>query len=73
MLVNTRTTYKEFSNLKLAEEKGFYKIYYMCPTCSLNLGRELKDRKGSVTRKSIMKDNTFPAFCPKCGTLIEYL
>ena len=73
MLVNIHTTYEEFSNLEIAKEKGFYKIYYYCPKCGLNLGKELKDRKGFVTRKTLLKDNNFPDYCPKCGTLIEYL
>ena len=51
---------------------GWEERFYHCPTCKLRLGRTCHTsyRFGHST---ILNNNLFPKFCPKCGTALDYI
>lgn len=50
---------------------GWQERFYHCSTCKLRLGRTCHTsyRFGHST---ILNNNLFPKFCPKCGTELDY-
>lgn len=50
---------------------GWQERFYHCPVCKLRLGRTCHSshRFGHST---ILTNNIFPKFCPKCGTALDY-
>lgn len=55
--------------MKIVKDKGFYKIYYYCSKCGLLIAKET-DNSSINIKKSILKSNKFPKYCPDCGNLL---
>lgn len=52
--------------MEIVKEKGFYKIYKYCSNCGLELYKE-SNTKFIIFRKTLLKDNSVPIYCPFCG------
>ena len=60
----------KYINMKIQKEKGFYKIHIYCSNCGLELYKE-SDSKFIILRKTILRDNKIPKYCPFCGTIVR--
>lgn len=60
-------TVDDFSNVEAAKARGWYKLHYFCPVCSLEIATETHDESYVFGFGSVLKTNQFPRFCPDCG------
>ena len=56
--------------MNIIKEKGFYKIHIYCSDCGLELYKE-SDSKFIIFRKTVLRDNKIPKYCPFCGTIVR--
>lgn len=59
-----------FTNRELAEECGWYRKFFYCTECGLEIKHETWDAQKNhmFGNSTILKDNQTPNFCPNCGT-----
>jgi rubrerythrin len=59
-----------FKNQDLAEECGWYRKFFYCTECGLEIKHETWDgpKNHMFGNSTILKDNQTPNFCPNCGT-----
>ncbi len=50
--------------------EGCYTRTYKCKKCNIKVGYSVHNHERIVIASSILKDNTLPTYCPKCGSLI---
>ena len=59
--------------MKVIKEKRFYKIYEYCSQCGLELYKETQQVGLLLFRKTILRDNSIPKYCPHCGTKVKWM
>ena len=60
-----------FNNKELAAERGWYRKFFYCTECGLEIRHETWDDHYMFGSGTILKDNQTPNFCPNCGTRID--
>lgn len=53
--------------MRIITEKGFYKVYEYCESCGLELFKEASLNNVLIIRKTILRTNELPIYCPVCG------
>lgn len=51
---------------------GWAERFYHCPICEIRLGRTCHTTHHRFGHSTILTNNLFPKFCPKCGTELDY-
>lgn len=62
---------KDFDNLPVAENKGYYRKKFFCEKCDLLISTETWDSTRMFGLGTILKDNKIPNYCPNCGVEIQ--
>lgn len=62
---------KDFDNLPVAINKGYYRKKCFCTNCDLLISTETWDSVRMFSLNTILKDNKVPNYCPNCGVQIQ--
>ena len=57
----------------MAFPNGWTETFYHCPICELQIGRTCNTPSYRFGHSTILNNNIFPKFCPKCGTALDYI
>ena len=68
--LTVKRTTEDFTDLKIANERGWYRKHYFCPTCTLEIAIETYEGDYMFGSGSVLRDNTVPQYCPYCGTRV---
>lgn len=58
---------KDFENLEIAREKGWYRKKFFCSNCDLLIKIETWDSRYIFGTSTVLKNNYTPNYCPNCG------
>lgn len=58
---------KDFENLEMAHENGWYRKKFFCSKCGLLIKTETWDSRYMFGMGTVLTDNRTPNFCPNCG------